>query len=147
MPAGQFVEKVTLRGLTFAHTEWCFPDGFSAGNESPTVWPPVRPEVGGFAQAAVGVPGGVWNVYFDARANAQPTATRFANATLEQWHARAHDAHSLIADPLFVAPKQYDFRLRPDSPALQLGFEPIDLSHVGPPQNSQNSSAPIPSCN
>jgi hypothetical protein len=54
-----------------------------------------------------------------------------ADANLEQWRARGHDVHSLIADPLFVAPKEHDFTLRKDSPALKLGFQPIDLTHMG----------------
>ncbi len=48
-----------------------------------------------------------------------------------QWRLRGHDQHSLIADPLFVAPEQDDFRLRTNSPALNLGFRPIDLTRVG----------------
>ncbi|HWX20289.1 MAG TPA: right-handed parallel beta-helix repeat-containing protein [Candidatus Binatia bacterium] len=72
-----------------------------------------------------------WNIYFDARTNATPESMRFANATLEQWRARGHDLHSLIADPLFRAAQQYDFRLQTNSPALPLGFQPIDLTSVG----------------
>ena len=70
-----------------------------------------------------------WNIYFDARPDAKPL--RFEKASLEGWRARGHDEHSLVADPLFVAPQKNDFRLRPGSPALKLGFQPIDLSHVG----------------
>jgi hypothetical protein len=33
---------------------------------------------------------------------------------------------------LFVDPENGDFTLKPDSPALKLGFEPIDVSKVGP---------------
>lgn len=58
--AGQFVERVNLRGLTFAHTEWCFPEGFHTGKSKPNVSPEPKAEIGGFAQAAVGVPGAVW---------------------------------------------------------------------------------------
>jgi hypothetical protein len=71
------------------------------------------------------------NIYFDARPGATPDSMKFAGATLEQWRARGHDLYSVIADPCFVAPEKYDFRLRQDSPALKLGFKPIDLSHVG----------------
>ena len=38
---------------------------------------------------------------------------------------------SIIADPLFADPENGDFRLRPGSPALKLGFEPIDRSVIG----------------
>jgi len=41
------------------------------------------------------------------------------------------ETNSIIADPLFVAPEKYDFRLKPNSPALKFGFKPIDLSKVG----------------
>ena len=37
-----------------------------------------------------------------------------------------------IADPLFVNAGNFDFRLRPESPALKMGFQQIDMSTVGP---------------
>ena len=51
---------------------------------------------------------------------------------LEQWQQRGQDKHSVVADPRFVDPEHGDFSLRPDSPALTIGFKPIDLSQVGP---------------
>jgi len=57
-----------------------------------------------------------------------------ANGSYEKWRALfggKFDAHSLVADPLFVDLAKRDFRPRPDSPALTLGFKPIDLSTVG----------------
>ena len=69
------------------------------------------------------------NVYFDTRPNAKVT---FSGATLEKWQARGHDTNSMIADPLFVDAKNFNFDLRPDSPALKLGFKPINVSKVGP---------------
>lgn len=51
--------------------------------------------------------------------------------TLEEWRARGLDVNSVVADPLFMAPEARDFRLRPESPALALGFQPINLSTVG----------------
>jgi hypothetical protein len=45
---------------------------------------------------------------------------------------RGQDAHSLIEDPLFIAPDLDDFRLKDDSPALKLGFKPFDFTQAGP---------------
>jgi hypothetical protein len=56
----------------------------------------------------------------------------FAGLSFEEWQKTGQDVHSVIADPLFVDPEHGDFTLRPDSPALALGFQPIDLSQVGP---------------
>jgi parallel beta-helix repeat protein len=68
------------------------------------------------------------NLYWDQRG--EPVT--FANRTLEEWRQQGHDAASVIGDPLFVNPDNYDFRLRPDSPALRLGFRNIDMQTVGP---------------
>jgi hypothetical protein len=38
----------------------------------------------------------------------------------------------VIADPLFVNAGNFDFRLKPNSPALAAGFQQIDMSTVGP---------------
>lgn len=42
-----------------------------------------------------------------------------------------YEAHSLMADPLFVDPDHMNFNLKPESPALKMGFEPIDQSQMG----------------
>lgn len=57
---------------------------------------------------------------------------RFGNMSWDEWRAKGMDKNSLIADPKFVAPEKYDFRLKPKSPALKLGFKTFDLSRVGP---------------
>ena len=41
------------------------------------------------------------------------------------------DKHSLAIDPMFVDPENGDFSLKPNSPALELGIVPLDLSKVG----------------
>jgi len=53
------------------------------------------------------------------------------NLTLSAWQAKGHDLHSIVADPKFVAPDRYDFRLQEDSPAPGIGFQPIDISTTG----------------
>ncbi|MFI5387401.1 MAG: right-handed parallel beta-helix repeat-containing protein, partial [Fimbriimonadales bacterium] len=49
----------------------------------------------------------------------------FAGMTLEQWRGKGQDTHSVIGDPLFVDAGRGDFRLKPGSPALGLGFKPF----------------------
>ena len=56
----------------------------------------------------------------------------FANFDFPQWQKKfGEDAHSIVADPLFVAPEKDDFRLKEDSPAIKLGFKPFDYSKAG----------------
>lgn len=54
------------------------------------------------------------------------------NLTFEQWQALGHDCLSVVADPKFQDPANGDFRLAPDSPALKIGFRPVDWSRCGP---------------
>ncbi len=53
------------------------------------------------------------------------------------WQAAGYDVKSIIADPKFADPRHGDFTLADNSPALELGFEPIDLSRVGPRPRDQ----------
>jgi hypothetical protein len=71
------------------------------------------------------------NLYFDARPGATAATMRFANATLDEWRARGHDTNSIIADPEFTAPEKFDFTRRASSPAVKIGFQPINMSSVG----------------
>ena len=60
----------------------------------------------------------------------------------EAWTQRLggrYERHTVLADPLFIAAEGIAgqvggvaYQLRPESPALQLGFEPIDTSEIGP---------------
>ena len=75
-----------------------------------------------------------WNVYY--RPGVTPETVNFAclpdGGNWRDWQAQGQDVNSVWADPLFVDAANHDYRLRPDSPALKLGFRPIDLSSVGP---------------
>lgn len=53
------------------------------------------------------------------------------NEMLKKQQSDGVDAHSLAVDPLFENPANGDFTLMPESPALKMGFVPIDLSKVG----------------
>ncbi|TWU44282.1 hypothetical protein Q31b_18180 [Novipirellula aureliae] len=66
-----------------------------------------------------------YNIYYCA---GNPEVSQSA---LTRMQREGVDAHSLAVDPMFVDPDNGDFRLKPDSPALELGFVPIDLSKVG----------------
>jgi hypothetical protein len=55
----------------------------------------------------------------------------FAGRSLKDWQAAGHEQGSIIADPGFENAQELDFRLKPNSPALELGFKPFDYSQAG----------------
>jgi hypothetical protein len=67
------------------------------------------------------------NVYWNTAGN----AVDFQGQTLAERQDRGLDAGSVIADPKFMDAASLDFRLQPDSPALKLGFRPIDFAKAG----------------
>ena len=71
-----------------------------------------------------------WDIFYNP--DKPSAAVDFSGRTWEQWLAEGKDHHSIYADPMFVDPGRFDFRLKPGSPALKLGFRQIDLSQVGP---------------
>jgi hypothetical protein len=71
-----------------------------------------------------------WNLYFNPTKKIDEI--QWAGENWAQWQARGKDRHSQYADPLFVNPDEGDFSLKPESPAFALGFQPIDMSQVGP---------------
>ncbi len=73
---------------------------------------------------------GQWdqNLYWHTGGAAQ---LKFYRRSFAEWQALGLDVHSRMADPKFVDPAGHDFRLQPGSPALELGFQPFDISTVG----------------
>lgn len=68
------------------------------------------------------------NCYF----NTAGEPLRFAaDMSWEDWQRAGFDRHGIVADPKFVNAGARDFRLQPDSPALKVGFKPIDISPAG----------------
>ena len=76
-----------------------------------------------------------WNLFYNP--NQSKSEADFSGRSWEEWLAEGKDRHSIYADPMFVDPEHFDFRLQPDSPAFKLGFQPIDTRDVGPrPRNN-----------
>jgi hypothetical protein len=48
-----------------------------------------------------------------------------------EWAGKGRELGSVVADPLFLNAAKHDFRLKPNSPALQLGFKPFNYSQAG----------------
>jgi len=61
----------------------------------------------------------------------------------DEWRNEGFEAHSMVADPLFVNPGHDDYRLKPDSPAFKLGFKPIPVEQIGPYESPLRASWPI----
>lgn len=60
-----------------------------------------------------------------------------------EWRRQGSDRHSVVADPRFVDASRDDYRLRPESPALALGFQPIPVDQIGPHADPLRASWPI----
>ncbi|MBN1445899.1 MAG: right-handed parallel beta-helix repeat-containing protein [Candidatus Omnitrophica bacterium] len=71
---------------------------------------------GGTEPSLSGVPG-----EFVQRMGYVQTGT--ADASWAWWTSMGFDVHSVLGDPEFVDPGRNDFDLKPDSPALKLGFK------------------------
>ncbi|MBA2117168.1 right-handed parallel beta-helix repeat-containing protein [Bremerella alba] len=67
------------------------------------------------------------NCFFDASGR----DVTFEGNSLEQWQAQGHEQGSIVADPKFTDPENFDFTLAEDSPALKLGFRPFKTDDVG----------------
>jgi hypothetical protein len=76
-----------------------------------------------------------YNLFFSDRGRFSAVSTsregHKTQYTLEEWQAQGYDQHSLYADPLFVDQDRGDYRVKPESQAVKLGFKNIDLHGVG----------------
>ena len=61
----------------------------------------------------------------------------------EEWKKQGFEAHSLVAEPMFVDAKADDYRLKPDSPAHRLGIKQIPVDRIGPYEHELRASWPI----
>jgi len=75
------------------------------------------------------------NLIWDVDGSAPQWSGSFADKntyhSFDTVREKGYDLHSAIKDPLFADPEKRDFSLLPDSPALAMGFEAIDLTAVG----------------
>ncbi len=55
----------------------------------------------------------------------------FAGLSFAKWQESGRDRDSRVADPQFVDAAHCDFRLKPTSPALSMGFRPIAYDEAG----------------
>jgi hypothetical protein len=123
-------ENQLMRTREESHFSFLFTNNivyFDSGNLLGSNWKNDRFRMGG-------------NVYFDTRAGANPEDMKLAGASWQQWQKRGHDLNSVVADPLFETPDKFDFRLKPESPAVRLGFRPIALSEVGVRKEAEQAS-------
>eukprot|EP01105_Mastigella_eilhardi_P015163 TRINITY_DN3449_c0_g1_i2.p1 TRINITY_DN3449_c0_g1~~TRINITY_DN3449_c0_g1_i2.p1 ORF type:complete len:512 (-),score=71.10 TRINITY_DN3449_c0_g1_i2:50-1585(-) len=71
-----------------------------------------------------------YNTYWNVKSETQAD---FLGTSFTKYQSKfGKDQHSLLSDPQFVNPLNNDYSLQPTSPALALGFQPIDTSQVGP---------------
>ena len=59
------------------------------------------------------------------------SSTNFEGVNLSQWQERGKDVHSVFVDPGIVITKEGYPKLKPDSPAFDIGFKAIDLRDAG----------------
>jgi hypothetical protein len=67
------------------------------------------------------------NCYWDTRTK----EIRFAKLSFAEWQKSGKDIHSVIADPGFANPAQFDFRIKNQSLIRKIGFKPFDYSQAG----------------
>jgi len=60
-----------------------------------------------------------------------PRLRNIQQMSLQQWQAAGLDEHSIEADPVFVDPRVLNYQVKPESPALRLGFKNFPMDQFG----------------
>jgi len=68
-----------------------------------------------------------YNCYWDTRS----ADVRFADKSFKEWQASGKDPHSVITDPGFIDPAEFDFRFRKLTVVRKIKFTPFDYSQAG----------------
>ncbi|HBE40898.1 MAG TPA: hypothetical protein DDW27_06770 [Bacteroidales bacterium] len=55
----------------------------------------------------------------------------FYGLSFAEWQEPGRDRNSIVADPLFTDPQNFDFRFRNTRVARKIGFTPFDYSKTG----------------
>jgi parallel beta-helix repeat protein len=67
------------------------------------------------------------NCYWDGRAK----DIRFKKLSFAEWQKSGKDVHSVVADPRFVNPSAFDFRIKNRAVTRKIGFKEFDYSQAG----------------
>ena len=67
------------------------------------------------------------NCFWDTRTK----TPYFHGMSFAEWKKGGRDKQSIVADPLFVNPGEYDFRFKNKSVIRKIGFKPFDYSEAG----------------
>ena len=72
-----------------------------------------------------------YNLFYNYRGEPTVLGINIGSRTFRQWQVMGFDRHSVFADPLFMDPDNGDYRVKPESPALKLGFKNFDMKSFG----------------
>ncbi|KTD85188.1 right-handed parallel beta-helix repeat-containing protein [Paenibacillus etheri] len=124
-----------IRNIVVANSEWDNPEvdidfqkGASKGVLYEFIGPPVH---GAWVRELDG------NVFYNdvgrflATVHYRPLGSRTETYEWSDWQAMGWDAHSVFGAPLFIDPEGGDYRVRPESPALALGFRNFTMDRFG----------------
>ena len=67
------------------------------------------------------------NCYWDTRT----TNILFGKQSFKEWQQSGKDQHSIIDDPKFTDPSDFDFRIKNKAVLRKIGFKPFDYSKAG----------------